>query len=274
MKSTLTIEIENFLGFGDFKWITADPIDDIAPRGHTAIAAILAPGVKGAEEQKVLENGTPPEMKGAGPKDEEAEGGWEGVIEALDLPPATADFALIVVNGDEESAAGLDEWDDVVESRPHGASVVEDAPAIDDVEFTEVGEVILIEDGSLFDGPGGILGEVAAFEFACAGGGMGIEIEGVDGCAEAARGEAKQTAAAAGVEESPAGERGTLQHGSDGLLGQGDALVVEQLEELSPVFPKFKPLSGGYFLRMYIHEMNRFSTSATALVSQIHRRIG
>lgn len=228
MEAAFAVEVENLFGRGDFEGVPADPIDDVAPGGHAAFLVILTPGVEGAEEEEILEDRAPPHVEGTGPEDEEAQGGRQGIVHAFDLGPAAADLALIVVDGDEESAAGFDERGDVVESGPHGAGVVEDAPTVDDIELAEFGEVIFVEHGGFVDGPVGIIREVAALEFTGAVGRMRVEIEGVDGGAEAFGGEAEEAAAAACIEEALACEGGALQHGSDGLLGQGNAVVVEE----------------------------------------------
>jgi hypothetical protein len=62
----------------------------------------------------------------------------------------------------------------------------------------------------------------------------------VDARAQTARGEAKQPAARADVEEALARERLDTEHRLERLLGLGDALVVEHTQEAAPVLTELE----------------------------------
>src|SRR5262245_23049021 len=61
-------------------------------------------------------------------------------------------------------------------------------------------------------------------------------------------GETEQAAATADVEEAPAGEVGTPQHGEKRCLSGGDPRLVDGSQECLPVLAELESLAGGDFL--------------------------
>ena len=68
---------------------------------------------------------------------ERLDGGGQLRIQALELPPADALAAHIVIDGDEKLAVRRDGSLRMLERLPHGTGVMKDTPGVDDVETRE-----------------------------------------------------------------------------------------------------------------------------------------
>src|ERR1017187_8289827 len=99
------------------------------------------------------------------------------VIALLHLGPAAAGGSLVVINRNEQLAAG-GHWNGGVGQRgAHVSGVVQHAPGIYDVEFSQRRDVGGIEGGAGLDCPLGVVGEIAVLEFFGAADGIGVVIE-------------------------------------------------------------------------------------------------
>src|SRR5438034_10370043 len=89
------------------------------------------------KQEEILDRGTPPQVRSDGPQHQETERGRQPVVNLFDLPPTPAELALVIVNGDEQTARVSDQGNNVFESGPHGAGVMQHTPGVNDIEPAE-----------------------------------------------------------------------------------------------------------------------------------------
>src|SRR5262245_37477337 len=122
----------------------------------------------------------------------------------------------------------------------HGSGMMQHAPAIDDVERAESAKIVAIQHRPALDGPVGVARAVQLAQLLGAQHRSGIVIERVHTRAETARGERKQPAAGADIDEAQAGEGFATKQHADRLLALGDLLGAEVASEVEPVLAKSK----------------------------------
>ena len=118
----------------------------------------------------------------------------------------------------------------------HGASVMEDAPGIDDVKRPERSEIIAVERRPLLNGPIGVAGEIKIPQAAGTEYRAYVVIEGMNARTEPARGKREQPAAGASIHEACALETVALQQPADGFLRLADLISAQIAGEIEPVF--------------------------------------
>jgi len=86
-------------------------------------------------------------------------------------------LSLVIVQRNEELAAGRDHPSEVGEALPHRASVVQDSPGVDNVELPLTPHVVSIQDGAELDTPLTVTGKVPIAKFLSASHRFRIEVE-------------------------------------------------------------------------------------------------
>lgn len=202
----MTVEVQDFPRACRFEGVSTDPVDDVAPAVHPSIGTVAGPALE-------ISLRSQPQDRMASQRDAfdgkdgkqgigDSKGLWKAIVELLDRSPYARPGVLGVIDGDIKVTTGAYQQREVAQSVPHGAGVMSDPPAIYDVELSELAKVGSIEHGSRFDGPRRGSSAVPSLEFLRAGGGLRVEVEGVDMGAQSMGGEREKTASASHIQES------------------------------------------------------------------------
>jgi hypothetical protein len=136
-KSALVIEIEDLFRPSYFEGIAADQIDNVVPQRHPSKGLVIPKRIQRPAREGVLEQAFPPQLQARRPKNQKAKVRRKAVIGLLDRSPPTASFPLVVIDGDKEGASQFDDRLHIFQSLPHGTSMMQNAPGIDNVELPQ-----------------------------------------------------------------------------------------------------------------------------------------
>jgi hypothetical protein len=143
---------------------------------------------------------------------------------------------LVVIEGDEQSAAGRNAAPDILTGQPHRAGVVQHTPRVHDVEGPERRQVLIVENRARLYHPLSILiAEVRPAQVHRRGNRVWVEVKRDDARAEPARRKTRQAAARAGIEETKPIEIFAAEHGLKVFFRGSDPLVVDENDEVLPV---------------------------------------